>query len=45
MPKVVLEMVALIFEGVEGLVLDFPACPPATAQGVSVGAVNRVVAQ
>ena len=40
MPKVVFEMVALVLEGVEGLILDFPACPPPTAQSVSVVALN-----
>lgn len=42
-PKVVLEMIALIFEGVEGLILDFPTCPSAPAQGVDVVLVNGEV--
>ena len=42
-PKVVLEMIALILEGVEGLVFDFPACSPASAQGIGVVLVDDEV--
>jgi len=37
MSKVVLEMIALILEGIEGLILDFPACPSAPTQSVGIG--------
>ena len=43
MPKVVLEMIALVFEGIEGLILDFPTCPPAPAQSEGVVLVNDEV--
>ena len=43
MPKVVLEMIALVFEGIEGLILDFPTCPPAPAQNEGVVFVDGKV--
>ena len=36
MPKVVLDVVALIFKRIEALILDFPPATPATDQGFDV---------
>src|SRR5271165_2300842 len=37
MPEVVLKMVALVFQGIEGLVFDFPTGAPAPHQGIGSG--------
>ena len=36
MPEIMLELIALILQGVKGLVFDFPACPPAAHDGIRI---------